>query len=335
MSATAVTNEPAGGTKGRRSPRNANAPKKKASGKNWSGARVRETAWGYLFTSPFFVVFFIFGIIPIIYSVYLSLTSLENPLDENAVFVGLRNFENLWNDPDFWKATRNTFSIWFLSTIPQMALALGLASILRNPRLRFRLLWQTIFLVPNITSGLAIAVVFGQLFGRDYGLINFCLQFLGISHIDWLENTVASHVAIATMITWRWVGYNSLIFLASMNAIDSALYESAALDGANRWQQFRYVTIPGLRNTIIFMVIMGTIGGLQVFAEPLTFGGGQTTGGSSGQFNTVTLYLFRYAKDLFNYGYASAIGIGITFIVLIITALNFLITRRIASEDSK
>ncbi|MBU6348456.1 MAG: sugar ABC transporter permease, partial [Actinomycetales bacterium] len=187
MSATAVTNEPAAGTKGRRSSRNSNSPKKQASRKNWSGARVRETAWGYLFTSPFFVVFFIFGVIPIIYSVYLSLTSLENPLDENAVFVGLKNFDNLWHDPDFWKATRNTFSIWFLSTIPQMALALGLASILRNPRLRFRLLWQTIFLVPNITSGLAIAVVFGQLFGRDYGLINYCLQFLGISHIDWLE----------------------------------------------------------------------------------------------------------------------------------------------------
>jgi cellobiose transport system permease protein len=181
----------------------------------------------------------------------------------------------------------------------------------------------------------AIAVVFGQLFGRGCGLINYCLQFLGMSNIDWQENTIASHIAIATMITWRWVGYNSLIFLASMNAIPNDLYESASLDGANRFQQFRYVTLPGLRNTITFMVIMGTIGGLQVFAEPLTFGGGQTTGGSSGQFNTVTLYLYRYAKDIFNYGYASAIGIGITIMVLIISAINFAITRRIASEDTK
>jgi cellobiose transport system permease protein len=300
-----------------------------------NATRTKETAWGYLFTSPFFIVFFIFGVIPIVYSVYLSVYNLENPLDTNMQFVGLKNFRNLWNDPDFWKATRNTFSIWFFSTIPQMAMALGLASILRNPRLRFRLLWQTVFLVPNITSGVAIAVVFGQLFGRDYGLINYCLQFLGMSNIDWQENTIASHIAIATMITWRWVGYNSLIFLASMNAIPNDLYESASLDGANRFQQFRYVTLPGLRNTITFMVIMGTIGGLQVFAEPLTFGGGQTTGGSSGQFNTVTLYLYRYAKDIFNYGYASAIGIGITIMVLIISAINFAITRRIASEDTK
>lgn len=328
-----MTPDSAPSPKGRRGSRVSSSPNKGKPAKSWNGNRARETAWGYLFTSPFFIIFFIFGVIPIIYSVYISLTSLENPLDANEVFVGLKNFKNLWHDPEFWKATRNTFSIWFFSTVPQMVMALGLASILRNPRLRFRLLWQTILLVPNITSGLAIAVVFGQLFGRDYGLINFCLQFLGIGNIDWLENTLASHVAIATMITWRWVGYNSLIFLASMNAIDNALYESASLDGANRWQQLRHVTIPGLRNTIVFMVIMGTIGGLQVFAEPLTFGGGQTTGGSSGQFNTVTLYLYRYAKDLFNYGYASAIGIGITLMVLVITALNFLITRRIASED--
>jgi cellobiose transport system permease protein len=278
-------------------------------------------------------MFIIFGFLPIAYSVYLAFFRWE-PLDSSQTFVGLENFRNLWHDPIFWQSTRNTFSIWFFSTIPQMALALGLASILRNPRLRFRLLWQTIFLVPNITSVVAVAVVFGQLFGRDYGLINYVLHIFGVGNIDWQEKTLASHIAIATMITWRWVGYNSLIFLASMNAIPNDLYESASLDGANRMQQFRYVTLPQLRNTITFMLIVGTIGGLQVFAEPATFGG-NLSGGSAGQFSTLTLYLFRNVQEYTAYGYAAAIGIGITVIVLIISAINFGLTRRIASEDAK
>ena len=165
-------------------------------------------------------------------------------------------------------------------------------------------------------------------------MINYVLHIFGFANIDWQERTLASHIAIATMITWRWVGYNSLIFLASMNAIPNDLYESASLDGANRWQQFRYVTLPQLRNTITFMLIVGTIGGLQVFAEPATFGG-NLSGGSAGQFSTLTLYLFRNVQEYTAYGYAAAIGIGITVIVLIISAINFGLTRRIASEDAK
>jgi cellobiose transport system permease protein len=279
-----------------------------------------ENWWSQLFISPFFVMFIIFGFLPIAYSVYLAFFRWE-PLDSSQTFIGLENFRNLWHDPIFWQSTRNTFSIWFFSTIPQMALALGLASILRNPRLRFRLLWQTIFLVPNITSVVAVAVVFGQLFGRDYGLINYVLHIFGVANINWQETTLASHIAIATMITWRWVGYNSLIFLASMNAIPNDLYESASLDGASRMQQFRYVTLPQLRNTITFMLIVGTIGGLQVFAEPATFGG-NLSGGSSGQFSTLTLYLFRNVQEYTAYGYAAAVGIGITIIVLIISSVT-------------
>ena len=136
------------------------------------------------------------------------------------------------------------------------------------------------------------------------------------------------------MITWRWVGYNALIFLASMLAIPNDLYESAELDGATKWQQFRYVTLPGLKNTITFVIIVGTIGGLQVFAEPLTLGG-NFNGGDSRQFSTLTLFLFEEMFLEQKYGYAAAIGIAITVIVLIISLINFLLTRRIASEDSK
>jgi len=317
---------------------------KKAPSEKFDG-KARESVWGFSFISPFFIIFFIFGLIPILYSVRLSMYHWGNdPLDPSHTFVGAQNFccgeFSLVKDALFWTAVRNTFSIFFFSTIPQMVLALGIASILRNPRLRGRLFWQTMLLVPNITSVVAVAYVFGSFFAVKHGLVNQILvHVFGYSGpdgvgVDWQENALAGQIAISSMIAWRWVGYNSLIFLASMNAIPKDLYESSSLDGATRWQQFRFVTMPQLRNTITFMLVMGTIGGMSVFAEPSIYSG-SPLGGDHSQFLTLTMYLFYYAYTVGNYGYASAIGIGIAVIVMVFSLTNFVLTRRIASEDSK
>jgi cellobiose transport system permease protein len=178
---------------------------------------------------------------------------------------------------------------------------------------------------------LAIAIVFGQLFGRDFGMVNIIVGALGFEHIDFVQGTTSSHVAIASMIVWRWTGYNALIFLAAMLAIPNELYESASLDGAGKFKQFIYVTLPSLRNTITFVLIVGTIGGLQVFAEPLILGG-SFNGGDSGQFSTLTLFLFEQAFVAYKWGYAAAIGIMITVIVAIVSIINFFITRKLAGD---
>ncbi|MEY4348409.1 MAG: hypothetical protein RIS43_828 [Actinomycetota bacterium] len=304
-------------------------PKKKAAP---NGIHSLNGNWAYLFTSPFFILFMIFGLIPVVYCIYIAFYSWD-PLDPTLqTFVGLDNFKTLLADEDFWNAVRNTFSIWGFSTFPQMAIAIGIASILRNPVLRGATAWRTLLLIPNITSVLAVALVFGQLFGREYGIINYFIGLTGHEHIDFVEDTIPGHIAIATMITWRWVGYNSLIFLAAMLAIPQELFESAAIDGANRWKTFRYVTLPQLKNTITFFLIVGTIGGLQVFAEPLIMGG--AGGGANRQFSTLTLFLFEQAFINVNWGYGAAVGIAITVIVLIISTINFFITRRIASSDN-
>ena len=308
--------------------------------------------WGYLFTAPFFIMFLIFGLAPIVFSVILAffdvdvLSGIYNP-------VGFANFTELFADARFWNALANTFDIWLISTIPMIIMSIGLAAILHNPFLKGSTFWRTILLVPNITSVLAIAIVFGQLFGRDFGMINIIIGALGYPHIDWvpfglphitwvsfglphvdfIQGTTSSHIAIASMIIWRWTGYNALIFLAAMLAIPGELYESASLDGAGKWKQFIYVTLPGLRNTITFVLIVGTIGGLQVFAEPLILGGSYN-GGDSGQFSTLTLFLFDQAFVGYRWGYAAAIGIAITLIVMIVSTINFFITRRIAGDKS-
>ena len=287
--------------------------------------------WGYPAIAPFFVIFLIFGVAPVVYSIYISFFKWD-PLGEST-FNGVNNFVFLFQDSDFWIALRNTFSIWALSTFPQLALAISLAAILRNKRLKGKSFWRTILLVPNITSIIAITIVFQQLFGREYGLINSMLGLIpGVDNIDFFEGTLTSHIQIATMITWRWIGYNTLIFLASMLAIPDELYESASVDGATKWQQFRYVTLPSLKNTITFVLIVGTIGGLQVFAEPQQL---NAEGGSTKQFLTLTLFLYNQAFLNNKYGYAAAIGIAITFIVLIISAINFVITRKISGDSPR
>ena len=295
------------------------------------GVRSLNGRWGYLYVAPFIFMFVVFGLAPVVYSVYISFFHWD-PLGDSA-FVGLRNFNSLLHDSDFWLSIRNTFSIWALSTIPQMMMAIGLANILRNTRLRGKSFFRTILLVPNITSVIAITIVFSQLFGRDFGIINDILGWLGLGHhIDFIEGVIPSHIQIASMITWRWVGYNTLIFLASMLAIPNELYESASVDGASKRQQFRYVTLPQLKNTITFVLIVGTIGGLQVFAEPQQLA---ADGGSSKQFLTLTLFLYNQAFVNNKYGYAAAIGIMITFIVLIISLVNFLISRKISDTGTR
>ncbi len=323
-------------TKGRSRPKAAPSPwkqKKRKPSKGGSGVPSLNGKWAYLFIAPFVIMFLIFGLLPVLYSTNLAFYQYD-PLSLSQTWVGWDNFKFVLADETFWISLGNTFEIWALSTFPQMLMAIGFAAILRSRFLRGKTFWRTILLVPNITSVIAVAIIFGQLFGRDYGMINNVIGFFGFPHIDFVEDSFASHVAVAVMITWRWVGYNSLIFLASMLAIPDELYESASLDGAGAWKQFTNVTLPGLKNTITFVLIVGTIGGLQVYAEPLTLAGTQD-GGSSHQLSTLTMYLYNETFINMKYGYGAAIGILITIIVLIISAINFLVTRRVASEDKR
>ena len=317
-----------GRSKGAPSPwRQKKKPKEQA---EFPGLRSLNGKWGYLFIAPFIIMFLIFGLAPVLYSTVIAFYDYD-PLGEQ-IFIGLDNFGYLMEDSTFWTSIGNTFDIWFWSTFPQMAMSIGLAAILRNRFLKAKTFWRTILLVPNITSVLAVAIVFGQLFGRDFGMVNMVLGWFGIPNVDFIEDPFAAHIAIASMITWRWVGYNSLIFLASMLAIPDELYESASLDGAGAWKQFTNVTLPGLKNTITFVLIVGTIGGLQVYAEPLTLAG-DNGGGSSHQLSTLTMYLYNESFINARYGYGATIGILITIIVLIISLINFVVTRRVASED--
>ncbi|MEV4620403.1 sugar ABC transporter permease [Asanoa sp. NPDC049573] len=281
----------------------------------------------YLYIAPFFILFLGFGVFPLIFTAWVSLHDWSL-LSEEHTWIGFGNYTKLFDDPAFWNALWNTVSIWVLSTVPQLLLALVLAHVL-NQRLRGQTFWRMTALVPNITSVAAVAIIFSQLFGRDYGLINWVLGLFGIDHIDWTANTWSSHVAVSSMIIWRWTGYNALIYLAAMQAVPKELYDSASLDGATSFQQLRKITVPAIRPTIIFTVIISTIGGMQVLAEPLLFGGNGLTGGSDRQFQTLALYLYEVAFGRFDFGYASASSWVMFLIIVIVAAINFGITSRL------
>ena len=299
--------------------------------KRWR-SRVDRVLSPYLYITPFFLLFAVFGVFPILYTAYVSLHRWD--IIGTHEWVGLQNYTLLFTDPRLWIALRNTFSIWVVSTVPQLAIALGLAHVLHQRILRGKTLFRMTMLVPNVTSVVAVAIIFESIFGFHYGIANLIMETLGLDRINWQAGTVSSHVAIATMVMWRWTGYNALIYLASLQSISPELHEAASIDGANRWQQLRHITVPLLRPTIIFTVIVSTIGGLQIFAEPLLFApGANITGGSARQFSTLTLFMYEQAFRSFKLGYAAAISWLLFLLIVLFSIINFLLTRRIRSAD--
>ena len=283
----------------------------------------------YLYIAPFFLLFAVFGAYPLVYTFWVSLHEWDL-LAQDHPFVGLSNYSALMSDTDFWNSVYNTLGIFVISTVPQLLLALWLANLL-NRQLRARTFFRMGVLIPNITSTAAVAIVFGQLFSRDFGLINWVLGGVGIGPIDWNASKLGSWIAISTMVDWRWTGYNALIFLAAMQAIPRDLYESAAIDGARPSRQFWSITVPLLRPTIIFCVIISTIGGLQLFTEPLLFNSGTNPirGGSLRESQTMTMYMFENAfAPNYNFGYGAAVAWMLFALIVVVAIVNVLIIRR-------
>ncbi len=286
----------------------------------------------YLYISPFFILFAIVGLFPLGYTAWVSLHDW-NLIGGKGEFVGLANFSNVLAQPNFWTGLRNTFSIFLLSSVPQVIIGLILAAVL-NANLRAKTFWRMGVLLPYVVAPVAVGLIFSKMFADQSGMINALLGGVGIDPIRWHADVLSSHIAIATMVDFRWTGYTTLILLAGMQAIPTDLYEAAVIDGANRARQFFSVTIPMLRPTIIFVVITSTIGGLQIFDEPRMFDQyGQ--GGADRQWMTVTMYLYELGWGAQkSFGRAAAVAWILFLIIIAIGLINFALTRRIANGGS-
>lgn len=214
-----------------------------------------------------------------------------------------------------------------------MVLALAIAAFL-DSNLRAKTFWRMGVLLPYVVAPVAVALIFSDLFGDRYGLINDVIIALGGEPVRWHVDVIPSHIAIATMVNFRWTGYTALIFLAAMQAVPRDYYEAATLDGAGRLRTFWSITVPLLRPVIIFVVITSTIGGLQIFDEPRMFDqAGQ--GGANRQWQTLTLYIYELGWGQRDFGRASAVAWLLFLIIVLIALVNFLVSRRIAATTER
>lgn len=280
---------------------------------------IRRSFWPYLFISPFFILYAIFGLFPNVYALVLSFKEWDGLSEQR--WVGLQNYIRLSQDAIWWKAVFNTIWLMFGTLIPQLSLAFLLAFILNSGYIRFKDAFRTAFFTPVIASSVAMAIVFGALFGTRFGILNYLLSSIGIPPIDWLGSAMWIKPAIALLVIWRWTGYNTIIYLAGLQSIPTDLYEAARVDGAKQRDIFWHITLPLMRPVITFTVILSIIGSLQLFEEPLLLtagsaGGSSTSPGGTDQAGLTTLmYIYNASFQYVKFGYGSAMSFALFVLI--------------------
>lgn len=287
--------------------------------------KLKQTLPIYAAISPFYLLFAIFGLFPIVFSIVLSFTDWDGMGDIS--FVGLAQYQFLLSDGRFWNAVGNTFIIWFLSTIPMLFFAMVIAFLLHQ-NIRFTKFYRVAFFLPNVTSMVAMAIVFGSVFSDTFGLVNSALTALGLDTVPWLSSPWGIKITIAVMVIWRFTGYNAIIYLAGLQSISTDMYDAATMDGANLRQVFFRITVPMMRPIILFTVITSTIGGLSLFTEPQVLLGDSGGAGEAGM--TIVLYQYNQAFTQFDFGYGSAIAWALFLIAAVFAIINW---RLVAGRD--
>jgi len=311
----------------------------------------RDVKWSpYLYISPFFISFGLVGLFPLLYTAYIATRMWNNVSGDKGLAIcgatcgetgdmpsWFGNFAWVLHQPDFWMALRNTFGIFICSSVPQILAAIFIAYML-NTNLRAKTFWRMGVLLPYVVAPMAAGIIFSQIFSDKMGIINTVIQGIGLPAVGWHAHPFASWVAIASIVNFRWTGYNTLILLAAMQAIPMELYEAAEVDGASPRRLFFHVVAPQLKPTLIFVIITSTIGGLQIFDEPQMFSESASYGGTNRQFLTVTQFLWKTgfsSTNPSNMGRAAAIAWVLFLIIVAVAVVNFWATGQIASADVK
>lgn len=279
--------------------------------------------YGYFFIAPFWLVFLVFSIYPVALTFYYSFTNYTG--SGEAQVVGLANYKRLLTDTYFVEAFFNTWKIWGVNFALQMGLALILAMIFSDMRVKLKgiAFFRSIFYLPNLITISSVALLFGILLDWQHGSLNMMLMKLGIisDPINWLNEPTSAQLSVSLILTWMWFGHSFIVVMAGVSGISKDYYEAALIDGANRWQTFSKITIPLLKPILLYIMITSLIGGLQLFDLPMLLTDG--IGSPDGSLNTMVLYLYNQAFKYNNYGYAAAVAYGLFVITLIFSAFIF------------
>ena len=283
---------------------------------------MRDDKWAWLMLLPNIIGFLMFMLVPMIATFVLSF--MDYDMLTPPKFVGLKNYITMIHDPIAWEVTKNTV-LYTLFTVPvQMVLALFLAVAL-DQKIALKRFYRAAFFLPSITSMVVVSIVWQWIYNPEFGLLNYFLSLFGIAPKKWLIDSSTSLISLAIVGIWKRVGYDMIIFLSGLQGINNSYYEASMLDGASKWQRFRYVTVPLLTPTTFFIFIMDIISSFQVFDQVMLM-----TGGGPGRSSSVLVhYLYQNAFQYFKMGYACALAYLLFAIVLIITLFNTRMEKKI------
>lgn len=269
---------------------------------------MKNTFWEIiLFIAPSLLLLLVFTFLPVITSLFLSITDFNaySFMDWSKTnIIWFQNFIDVLHDDLFWKAVLNTFYAFILAYPTTIFFSLLFAFLLNREETYFKNFFRLLIYLPSITSTIAIAVVWSWILNPKYGLLNWFLGLFGIPPQEWLSNTKLAMFAVVSLVVWKAIGPNMLLFIAGLQGIPEELYESAEIDGANKWQQFFYITLPGLKPILLFVSVMLGIGYLQLFEEPYML----TGGGPLNSTLSIVLYLYQKGFRAFEFGYASSVA---------------------------
>jgi lactose/L-arabinose transport system permease protein len=277
---------------------------------------VRER-WAYMFVAPFFILYAIFGLYPMLLSVYLSLSEWNGvgPIK----FVGLANYARVLQDKVFWQSVTNGLLLFLLYVPAMLFLALVLAVLLNSKYVVGFRFFRALYFLPFITNMIAAGFAFRILLATNNGLFNIVLRSLGLDAIPWLETVWGARLSLALLIMWAWLGYNMVLMLAGLQTIPAEVNEAALIDGANPIQGFFYITVPLMRPMIVFTAVLSTIGSFGLFAEVAAL----TNGGPVNATITPLIRIFNVAfRGNFQLGYAAALSYTYFAIVFVLTLLQ-------------
>jgi cellobiose transport system permease protein len=291
-------------------------------------ARSRDRWWRraapYVFVSPFYLIFLAFGLLPIVFSLGVSLYDWRGTTP--GAYVGLTNFQLLLRDPAFYTALRNTIIVWLGSVPPMILLALVFAVLLNSQRVRFRGFFRTVYFLPVVTSLVITGLIFKFLFNPTFGLANRLLEPFGIASTNMLADPTWMKPVLILALLWRWTGNDMVIMLAGLQSIPGDLYEAARVDGASGPQMFWHITVPLMRPVILFNAIISTIGTFNLFAEPFVLFGQD---GGIGQAGMVTgTLLYQNAFVYFKFGYGAALAWVLALIIFVLSMIQLKVGSR-------
>ncbi len=278
----------------------------------------------FIFLLPWILVFLIFWLYPLISAAYLSMTKYQT-LTDSSIFVGFKNYKDILSDEIFWKSLKNTF-IFTIGTVPvTLCVSVILAVILNNKNLKLKSVFRASYFVPTVTSLVVIALIFTNLYSKE-GYINFLLKLIGVPypHKGWLLETSTSLISIMIMDIWLSIGYYMVLVLAGLQSIPDDLYDSAKLMGAKPITQFFKITLPLLKPTLLFILVINTIKSFQVFVEIFVM----TKGGPLNSTMTFVYYIFVNAFEKSDaLGYGSALAFILFFILIILSYFQIKVLR--------